>query len=160
MPIEHTVSAGVIIDASQDDVFAVINAPAAYPQWRPELSGVTMLDTDDGTVRWREEWAGSQPVELTRESFEFPTRMVIRIHDPSGTFSGTWTIALSEEEGGTRVQIDEVGQIPNPLVRFMVRRMTPGGPEHYLRLWLTHLAEKFGDPDPELIRIEYRGPGG
>lgn len=155
MPEESTVTVAVLIAAPRAEAFRIAASPSEYPTWRPEVTAVEMLEPSDGNIRWREEWGDGPPVELILTDYVQDELLRVRIVDTTNTFSGTWTFSFSDQEGRTRVEINEVGRIPNPVIRLLARKFSPGGPEHYPRLWLTRLTEALGDENPEWIRVAY-----
>lgn len=156
LPEEATVSVAMLIEAPINETFDVATIPPDYPSWRPEVTNVELLPSEDGNMRWREDWGEGQPVTLSLVELLPNQRMTVRIQDATETFSGTWTFEFAEQENMTRVQITEVGSIPNPVIRLIARRLVPGGAEHYPRLWLRHLATRMGDTTPEWVEIRVR----
>ena len=54
------------------------------------------------------------------ETLTAPSRMVVRIADPSLPFGGTWTHDLkATPSGGTELTTTEDGEVYNPIFRFM-----------------------------------------
>lgn len=155
LPEENTVTVAVLVSAPREEAFRIAASPSEYPMWRPEVTAVQMLEPVEGGIRWREQWDQGPPVELILTNYTQDEELRVRMVDSKNTFSGTWTFNFSDQEGGTRIEITEVGRIPNPVIRLLARKFTPNGAEYYPRLWLTRLAEALGDENPEWIRVEY-----
>ena len=70
-------------------------------------------------------------------------RMVTRIRDTDLGFSGQWTYSLAPEGDGTRLSIQEDGEISNVLFRFMSHYFF--GQTATIDTYLTSLAKHFGE---------------
>jgi uncharacterized protein YndB with AHSA1/START domain len=156
MPEEAEVRIAMLIDAPAEELFDTAANPRDYPTWRPQVERIEILDENGGRWRWREHWDGGPPVELAIEEYTAGELLRMRIQDDTETYSGSWTITFSAQEGRTRVEIAERGRIPNPVIRFLARGLSAEAAEHYPRLWLKQLAERHGDASAELVRIETR----
>ena len=99
LPVEHEATRSAYIDRPIDRVYATIANVDAYATW---LKGV-------------------EPVKVKIEEAVPPTRFVTRIADPDQPFGGTWAFTLAPEGAGTRVTIEERGEVYNPIFRFMSR---------------------------------------
>lgn len=121
LPEEHTARAAARVPGSPDEVWTAMTEAEAFPEWRPGVQAVEVLDRDsEGAVRWTERArAGSMTLEVVeRRPGE---RLVLRIADPDLPFGGRWTYELEPDGAGTRVRITEDGEIYNPIFRFMAR---------------------------------------
>jgi hypothetical protein len=118
LPVGHLASNTVGVSTPPEGVFAVISDFAKYPEWRTGVkmvsvegpAGVGMIVREDGAN-------GLIPYRV--EVFEPPSRLVLRIADPSLPFGGTWTYQLLGSHMGTAVTITENGEVYNPIFRVM-----------------------------------------
>jgi hypothetical protein len=53
------------------------------------------------------------------EVFEPPSRLVMRIADPSLPYGGTWTYEFRPDGAGTSLTLTEDGEVYNSIFRFM-----------------------------------------
>lgn len=140
---EHIAGKSLRSKRSPEEIWAIITDFAAVPSWHPEVGKVEQLPDRQGHAVWRETDKRGYPIELETAEAVAPTKLVRRIADVSGPFTGTWTFDLAAEGKGTRVTLTEHGRITNPLFRLMFRTfMTP---TFYLELYLKALAAKLGD---------------
>jgi uncharacterized protein YndB with AHSA1/START domain len=119
LPKGHRASRTTTYAAPPDTVFAVMADVARAAEWRPDLQRVELLPDDGGKHMFREH--GKQGAITYRvEVLAPPTRMVLRIADPSLAFGGTWTHDLRPTaSGGTELTTTEDGEVYNPIFRFM-----------------------------------------
>jgi hypothetical protein len=54
LPVAHTATRQTMLAATPASVYAVISDVERYPTWWPEISGVEMLPTASGRIRFRE----------------------------------------------------------------------------------------------------------
>ncbi len=120
MPKAHTASRSTTLNVPPDKVFARISDFARYPEWRPDVKEVIMLDAPDGAIRFRE-IGKDGPVAYRVVSQDYPSRLVVRIDDASLPYGGTWTYTLRSEGSGTLLTITENGEVYNPIFRFLSR---------------------------------------
>lgn len=119
LPRDHVARVERVIAASPDALAARIRSVETYAQWRKGVAvdlrartadGVDYVETSDGDAiayRLQEPAPGRQ----------FTTT----ITDDTLPFGGRWTIDLLPEGAGTRVRIEEAGEIRDPLYRFFAR---------------------------------------
>jgi uncharacterized protein YndB with AHSA1/START domain len=120
LPRAHVASRSVLIRRPPEVVYGAIASVAAAPQWRPELVGVELLPPENGRPHFRELTKhGSVTYEVVEQ--QPPHRFVTRIVDRNLGYSGGWTYTLTPEEGGTRLEIREDGEVSNLLFRFLSR---------------------------------------
>lgn len=144
LPKGHTARGSTRVSGSPDEVWRVIVAPEGFPEWRPGVEEVEVLQRDaDGPARWRERGtAGSITFEvIERRAGEL---LVLRIVGEELPFEGTWRCALGPDEGGTRVRITEEGEFHSPFFRFVARFVL--GYDARLRDYLEGLEERMA-PD-------------
>jgi hypothetical protein len=118
LPVGHIASNTVGVSVPPDRVFAVITDFAKYPEWRSDVKTVTIEGAAGVGMIVREDGANGV-IPLRVEVFESPSRLVMRIADPSLPFGGTWTYSLLGSEMGTAVTITENGEVYNPIFRVM-----------------------------------------
>jgi hypothetical protein len=120
LPRAHVAKRSVHVPASRDRVFALIADVAAHPRWRKRIGRVQIVAREprlrliergkDGTI------------ELEVEESCPPERFVLRtVPVRRAIFAGTWTFALQGEDGGTRVTLEEQGEIGSPIARLFAR---------------------------------------
>jgi uncharacterized membrane protein len=147
-PRDHSVARAVVIPASAESVWATIRDFARYDEWRNELEGAEVVDTDQPQPRWREtSTRGSVTFGVTHD--EAPLRLVVRILDEDLPFTGEWTWELRTEGAGTRVTITERGSVPNPLFRFIAAHFV--GYTRSLDAYLRALAARHQAPNVMII---------
>lgn len=142
LPKAHTASRSVFLRQSPRNVYSVIRDFASAPSWRAGVKRIDVEIQPNGRVHFREEGKdGTVNYELAED---VPAqRMVTRILDTDLGYSGKWTYALAEENGGTRVTITEDGEVSNVIFRFMSRYVF--GHTSNLDAYLTSLAKRFGE---------------
>jgi len=118
LPKGHRASRTVTLAATPERVFAIVTDFGRYPSWRSDVRRVT-VDGSGGlrTLVREENTSGTIPYRV--EVFDAPSRLVMRIADPSLPFGGTWTYELSPSAGGTTLTLTEDGEVYNPLFRVM-----------------------------------------
>ncbi len=142
VPRTHRATRVVRIRQPIAEVWRVIRDAAAHPSWRDGVKKVEILPPQDGKAVVRET-SGFGVLTFQYEVEEPPRTLVTRILDEDQPFGGTWTFALAEESGATRVAITEDGWISNPMFRFLSRFVF--GYEATLDGYLSSLARKFGE---------------
>jgi hypothetical protein len=55
------------------------------------------------------------------EVFEPPSKILMRIADPSLGFGGTWTFEVFQNDSGSELVITENGEVDNPIFRFIAK---------------------------------------
>lgn len=120
LPPGHQATVSASLPATPTEVFRYIAEVERYPEWRPDVSEVEMLEPAEGLRRFREHGEFG-PIVFRIERVDAPTFMQTRIDDPTQPFGGTWTYALVPNEGGTLLTITEDGEVYNPLFRFLSR---------------------------------------
>src|SRR5262249_21268547 len=127
----------VKLPAPPQKVFAIVTDFARYPSWRSDVRRVTVEGSGGvGTLVREENASGKIPYRV--EVCDAPTRLVMRIADPSLPFGGTWTYELSADAGGTTLTLTEDGEIYNPLFRVMQKLFF--SPYKTIDTFLTNLA--------------------
>lgn len=118
LPQAHTASRTIVLNRTAPDVWAVLTDVQSFPAWRSSVSSVEIIGTEP--LRWRE--AGPDGT-LTFEVMESqpPRRFVSQIVDEDLPFGGRWIYALDATDAGTTLRITEVGEVYNPIFRFVSR---------------------------------------
>lgn len=120
LPVQHTAVVSRLVEGAPDDVWEIITDFRGFPDWRPDVDHVEVIEGEKGRVAWRERGAGgSMGLEVLDQAR--PRRLVTRILPDGQAFGGTWTYDLQAVEGGTQVRIREDGEIYNPAFRFVAR---------------------------------------
>jgi uncharacterized protein YndB with AHSA1/START domain len=147
-PRSYTASRTLETAHSPEEVWSVISDFANTPNWHGEVKKVERLPDRDGHELWRETDRRGYAMQLETIDAAAPRRLVRKISDENGPFSGQWQFDIEPAEKGCRVTLTEQGQIPNPFFRLMFWLfMTP---TFYLDLYLQALAKKLGDK-PKLL---------
>ena len=126
-------------------MYAVVRDFASAPKWRSDVKQIEVEAPQRGPVYFREVGKnGTINYELVED---VPAqRMVTRIRDTDLGFSGQWTYLFAAENGGTRVTIQEDGEVSNVLFRFMSRYVF--GHTATIDSYLASLAKHFGEEIP------------
>ena len=117
LPAGHLAAAERVVAAEPSAVAALIRDIERQPQWRSGAKAIEMVEKRNGTVRYVEE---SRHGKI---AFDFAeelrgARFRSRIADPALPFAGTWTISVTPDGDGTRVRIEEQGEVKSPVFRF------------------------------------------
>lgn len=118
LPKGHRASRTATLAAGPAVVFGVITDFARAPEWRRDVKQVEVA-ADDGRGRIVREHGKQGVVPYRVEALEPPTRLVMRIADPSLPYGGSWTYELRPSGAGTEITITEDGQVFNPIFRIM-----------------------------------------
>lgn len=118
LPKGHRASRTTTLAAAPAVVFGVITDFARAPEWRRDVKQVELVP-DDGRGRIVREHGKQGVVPYRVEVFESPSRLVMRIADPSLPYGGSWTYELRAAGTGTEITITEDGQVFNPIFRIM-----------------------------------------
>ena len=119
LPREHVAMETAELPAPPESVYAVLRNLEAAPTWRSGLARVEVLPKRGEREIYREHGDhGPMTLEIVED---IPNRrFVTAIADLDATFGGRWVFELTPtESGGTRLTLSELGDIPNPLVRFL-----------------------------------------
>ena len=141
LPQDHTASRSAVIPAPPEAVWSAITSVAEYPAWRRDLDSVSVIESPDGRLRWRE-IDGGDKLSYEAEKMEAPANFVARITDTGIPFGGRWTYRIVPDAAGSRITITENGEVYNPVFRFVSRYLM--GHTATLDKYLTDLSRKFG----------------
>lgn len=122
LPVKHRATRSARIAARPADVFALIDAPAGFAQWRSGVTRVEVVTTDDaGAPLSFREHSGDGAITYDIVERVRDRRLVTRIADAGLPFGGQWTYELEPDGDGTTLRITEDGEVYNPLFRFVSR---------------------------------------
>jgi hypothetical protein len=114
LPRTREGQAQAMIAAPPGRVRAVLEDVAAQPAWRPGIAAVEM--TPGG---WTEVTARGERIRFARDPAGLG-EMRLRFASSAG-YSGTWQARLVAEGAGTRIEVRERAEVPNPLRRLAAR---------------------------------------
>lgn len=117
LPKGHRASRTATLEAAPAVVFGVITDFARAPEWRKDVTQVDVMD--DGRGRMIREHGPQGVVPYRVEVFQPPSRLVMRIADPSLRYGGSWTYELRPDGAATSLTLTEDGEVYNPIFRFM-----------------------------------------
>jgi hypothetical protein len=115
LPVKHTVSMELSLDAGSKEVWQRLRDIKAYPQWRKRLQSVEMQSDNS----WVEVDKRNHRLPLKIVSEEPMQKLVTEINDKNLPFGGTWIFTLRSGNGQTMVTIRENGEVYNPVFRFV-----------------------------------------
>lgn len=145
MPEDHHAISSVELATPPDEVFARISDVANGARWRPSVQRVEILESVDGRQRFREH-ADTGPLAMEIVELVRPRHMMTRIADNDLPFGGTWSWTIEPTTRGSRVTIEERGQIYNPIFRVVSRFAI--GYNATMETYLLDLAASFDQPAP------------
>jgi uncharacterized protein YndB with AHSA1/START domain len=120
LPRNHEASRSLVLNAPPEEVFRVIADFEHAATWRRDIQRTEILGSVNGHLRFREHRQhGATTYDVLRQ--EPPRILVTEIVDRDLGYSGSWTFSLVPEEGGTRLTIEERGEVSNVIFRFMSR---------------------------------------
>ncbi len=141
-PADHNVSRTLKTRQPAQAVWDAINDHANEPKWRDDVASVTSAGEQNGKPVWLETYKDGNTVKLATTTFTPPTRMVREIAE-EGPFSGRWEIDITPTAEGSDVKITEIGNVPNPVFRFVSKYVI--GHTYQMEKYLTSVAKKFGE---------------
>ena len=143
LPRDHTASRSLRTRQTPEAVWRAVTDFANEPTWFRAVVSVERLPAGEGRERWRETYRDGESLTLETAEAIPPRRLVRRITDEGGPFSGRWEFEITPLPDGSRLTITEHGSIPNPLFRFVARFIS--GHTAAMESYLTDLAAKFGE---------------
>ena len=136
LPRDHVARADKVVSAPPAAVAALVRDVEAQPRWRSGVASIEVLQRRENSLRYVER-SGSDAITFDFAEEERDARFRSVIADPALPFGGAWTITLAPAPGGTRVSIEERGEVRDPLYRFFSRFVF--GHEATMRTWLADL---------------------
>lgn len=128
LPAGQMVQRTSIYRADADRLWDGLVDFAEHSRWRSGVDRVQALADRGGNPVWREVGEGyERTFEVT--SSTAPRHLVLTFTDPRHWFTGSWSVDLIDDRGGTRVTITESGEVSNVLMRLMCRTLVDRGEE-------------------------------
>jgi len=143
IPQNHHAISSIELTTQPAEVFARISDVAHGSQWRPSVQRVEILESASGRLRFREHGA-TGPLTMEIVEVSSPRYMRTRIADADLPFGGTWSWDVEPTTRGSRVTIEERGEIYNPIFRVASRFAI--GYNATMETYLQDLAASFDQP--------------
>jgi hypothetical protein len=115
LPVKHTSSVQVSINASPAEVWARLTDFSGYPAWRSDVKSVNVRSA----VEWVEVNDRGDSLPLKIITLDAGQRLVTQIEGQNLPFGGGWEFRLKNNGDSTSVTITENGEVYNPLFRFV-----------------------------------------
>lgn len=116
-PLRHTATITFTVANPRATVWAALTDYAAIPAWWPAVKSIRMETRANGEIiTWNTDGHGKEIGFRTKEE-RAPALLVREIVGADLPFGGTWTYALADDGGTTRVTLTEDGFITPPLFR-------------------------------------------
>ncbi len=116
LPRTHMARIEGVVMKSPVEVAAIIRDVRAYSAWRRGV--VVQGVAEDADAITYVEVAGEDRIAYRLTEPVRDGQFVTTMTDPSLPFGGRWTITLAPEGAGTRVRIQEDGEVRDPIYRF------------------------------------------
>lgn len=117
LPPNHVAARSALIRAAPVRVAALVRDVEGQPRWRSGVTAIEIVERGPERLQYRERSSeGDILFDFSEEAVDTRFRSVIA--DPSLPFGGSWTIGLKPAPGGTRIVIEEIGMVRDPLYRF------------------------------------------
>ncbi len=136
LPRAHVARVEALLSAPPARVAAMVRDVEAQPRWRRGVTAIEVVERRADGLLYIER-QGRQPILFDFAETVPDTRFVGTIADPKLPFGGTWTFALTPEGAGTRLGIEEDGEVRNPAFRFLAKFVF--GHEATMRRYLADL---------------------
>ncbi len=117
LPRAHVARAEAVMPAPPEAVAALVRDVEAQPRWRPAVTAIEIVERRPERLRYIER-QGTDAILFDLVEEAPGARFRSTIADPQLPFGGAWTIALAPEGAGTRVRIEENGEVRDPAYRF------------------------------------------
>lgn len=117
-PRQHIAMESVVLPAAPEVVYQAVRDVEGAAAWRSDVERVELLPDKGDLPVYREVGDGVTTYQITED---IPNeRLVTEIADVGKAFSGRWVFQFAPAEGGgTRLTVTEVGDVPNPALRFL-----------------------------------------
>lgn len=142
-PRQHIAMESVVLPVAPEVVYAAVRDIESAPSWRSDLQRVEVLpDRGDNRVYREIGDDGATTFEVTEDRPN--ERLTTQIADVGRAFSGRWVFQFAPAEGGgTRLTLTEIGDVPNPALRFLASTIFgwEGSMRQYLGDLQAHLAK-------------------
>lgn len=151
LPIRHEARSSVVLKAPPQAVWDLLTSFDRAPEWRNNVLAVERLPNSGDRPVWRETYVRGEAVAFELLECNPCQRMVRRIADSNLPFGGTWTIEVQLEDSGTRVSITELGDVYNPIFRFVSRFVI--GHTTTLNKFLADMSQALEPHNPHETRV-------
>lgn len=141
LPTDHKVSRTIELKQPPEKVYEAIADFQNAPEWNSMVTEVKQLKDQSGNEVWQETYTGGEVMKFETIEAEKPKRLVRKIADVGGPFTGRWEFDIEKTDDGCKLKITEHGRISNPLVRFAFRYLSK--PEGPMETYLNDLGKKF-----------------
>lgn len=115
LPKRHTATRTATLNATPEQVFALISGPQ---DWRTDLKSYSFFD-QDGRSMVRETDKHGQTITYEIAQSQAPTLLKRTIADKNLPFGGSWTWSIQPQGAGCSVTITEDGEVYKPVFRFV-----------------------------------------
>ena len=115
LPKHHTASRTMLLNATPDQVFALISGPQ---DWRTDLKSYSVSE-ESGRRIVRETDTHGQTITYEIVQSQPPALLRRTIVDKNLPFGGSWTWRIEPQGEGCSVTIIEDGEVYNPVFRFV-----------------------------------------
>ncbi len=136
-PRAHVAARAVTLHATRETVWGLVRTVGSYASWRPEVSSVSIQDSEWDEVTARRSMRFGITVDHA------PVRFGARILDDDLLFQGEWLWQIERVGDASRVTLTEYGEVGNPVFRFIVAHMI--GHTRSIDAVLHALAARVGD---------------
>lgn len=141
-PADHQASRTLRTRQTPQAIWDTINDHADEPKWRDDIESVVSAGEQNGKPVWQENYKDGNTLKMATTLATPPTRMVREIAE-EGPFSGRWEIDITPTPEGSNVRITEIGNVSNPIFRFISKYVI--GHTYQMEKYLSNLAKKFGE---------------
>lgn len=120
LPAEHLASVEATLAAPPDRVAALVRDVEGQPRWRGGVTAIEIVERRPDALVYVER-QGSDAIRFAFREERPGALFRSTIADPDLPFGGHWLIALEPAGAGTKIWIEEHGNVGNPLFRFVAR---------------------------------------
>ena len=136
LPRAHVARAEALIAALPARVAALVRGVEAQPHWRKGVTAIEVVERRADGLRYIER-QGRDAILFDFAETVPDARFTGTIADPKLPFGGSWTWDIVPEGEGTRVRIEEDGEVKSPVFRFFAKFVF--GHEATMRKYLADL---------------------
>ncbi len=121
LPAKHTASVSVTVNASREQVWALINDIEKSPTWLKDITKVETLRAQEGNRVFRQ-FMGRNWFVLVETISEASSRVKRTIAADNGPFTGSWDHVLTDDGNGqTTLTVTEEGTIKSAIPRAIMK---------------------------------------
>lgn len=145
-PVTHTLEGQLDLAAPPAEVYGLLSDFERRPTWRPQVERIGRIqDDDEGHPVWRELDASDDRFDFVVLDVVEGERVVLGTASPEQIgYDARWTFQVAPGPSGSRLVVEEVGTIANPLWRGL--HYLQGGPWGGLERELHLVAAGLGEP--------------